>query len=109
MVPNLTRETFIQQSLTETDNSEKIKEIKHMDEQKQMRGKNVVTSHRAMQQCSNISEGTSFEVGPSAGRATLKEGEASEATKSKIYHSTCHINLSPPTQNINPQVSTTKL
>jgi hypothetical protein len=62
-----------------------------------------------MQQCSNISGGTSFEEDPSAGRATQKKEEASKATKRKIYRSTYHLNLSPQTQNINPQVSTTKL
>jgi hypothetical protein len=73
-----------------------------------MREKNVVTSHRAMQQCSNISGGTSFEEDPSAGRATQTKEEASKATKRKTYRSTYHINLSPQTEHRNPEVFTSK-
>ena len=79
-----------------------------MDKEKQMRGKNVVIAHRAMHQCPNVSEGTSFDEGAFAGRAKQKKGEASKATNRKIYRSTYHINLSSHTEHRNPEVFTSK-
>jgi hypothetical protein len=106
VVPSSLLENSLQQNVVETDLSPEPKEIKHKGNEYRKRARTVVTSHGAVQQCSDMSESRPLAEGASVSSDTRNETEMSKDTTRKLYRSSFHMNLSPPTKHRSIQIYT---